>query len=42
MSPLIFDPNLTPELDFSHRARTIGVETIDGCLSGAQPMGEDP
>jgi len=26
---------LTPELDFSHRARTIGVEIIDGYLSGA-------
>ena len=28
-------PNLTPEFDFNYRARTIGVETIDGCLSGA-------
>jgi len=33
---------LTPELDFSHRARTIGVEAIDGCLSSAQPIGGDP
>ena len=35
-------PNLTSELDFSYRARTISVEAIDGYLSGTQSVSKDP
>jgi len=41
MSHQISGPDLTPESDFSHRLRTIGIEAIDGCPSGAQSVGED-
>jgi len=34
--------NLTFEFDFSHWARTIGIETMDGSLGGAQSVGGDP
>jgi len=35
----IFD--LTSELDFTHRAHTIGIETINDSLSRAQSVGRD-
>ena len=35
-------PNLTFEFDFSYWARTIGVETINDSLGGAQSVGGDP
>jgi len=34
-------PNLTPKLDFFHQL-TIGIEAMNGCLSGTQPMDGDP
>jgi len=33
--------HLAPKFDLSHRAHTIGIETIDGSLSGAQLVGGD-
>jgi len=33
---------MTPEFNFPHRVHTIGVEAIDGRLSGDQSMGRDP
>ena len=35
-------PNLTFEFDLPHLVRTIGIETIDGSLVGAQSVGGDP
>ena len=34
-------PNLASELDYAHRPRTIGVETINYSLSNAQSVGGD-